>query len=152
MTGALRLHGTLQGGLVDPQDLDELDALDRADDPEELALVERPAELPAVALSVRRAADEGVEVGVEGVGDVLLDAFEVAGTAIFVLATVAVIVATARSPIGRANKGSLVSIRPDDLSAQIVQAVMAKVPPVVRASLVLVGKSRTSPVGTRRQT
>ncbi len=40
----------------------------------------------------------------------------------------AVIVATARSPIGRANKGSLVSIRPDDLSAQIVTALLAKVP------------------------
>ena len=42
----------------------------------------------------------------------------------------AVIVATARSPIGRAAKGSLVSIRPDDLSTQIVQALMAKVPEV----------------------
>jgi acetyl-CoA C-acetyltransferase len=42
----------------------------------------------------------------------------------------AVIVATARSPIGRAGKGSLVSIRPDDLSAQIVEALMAKVPEV----------------------
>ena len=30
--------------------------------------------------------------------------------------TEAVIVATARSPIGRANKGSLVSLRPDDMS------------------------------------
>jgi len=40
----------------------------------------------------------------------------------------AVIVATARSPIGRANKGSLVSIRPDDLSTQIVDALLAKVP------------------------
>jgi acetyl-CoA C-acetyltransferase len=41
-----------------------------------------------------------------------------------------VIVATARSPIGRANKGSLVDMRPDDLSAQIVRALMAKVPQV----------------------
>jgi len=40
----------------------------------------------------------------------------------------AVIVATARSPIGRAGKGSLASIRPDDLTAQIVAAVLAKVP------------------------
>ena len=40
----------------------------------------------------------------------------------------AVIVATARSPIGRAFKGSLVSLRPDDMAAQIVQAVLAKVP------------------------
>ena len=40
----------------------------------------------------------------------------------------AVIVATARSPIGRAFKGSLTSIRPDDLLAQIVSAALAKVP------------------------
>jgi acetyl-CoA C-acetyltransferase len=40
----------------------------------------------------------------------------------------AVIVATARSPIGRAAKGSLVSIRPDDLATQIVRAALDKVP------------------------
>ncbi len=40
----------------------------------------------------------------------------------------AVIVATARSPIGRANKGSLVECRPDDLAASIVRAVLEKVP------------------------
>jgi acetyl-CoA C-acetyltransferase len=40
----------------------------------------------------------------------------------------AVIVATARSPIGRAFKGSLKDIRPDDLTVQIVQAALAKVP------------------------
>jgi acetyl-CoA C-acetyltransferase len=39
-----------------------------------------------------------------------------------------VIVATARSPIGRAFKGSLVAMRPDDMAAQIVKAVMSKVP------------------------
>src|SRR5918994_7727802 len=39
-----------------------------------------------------------------------------------------VIVATARSPIGRAFKGSLVDLRPDDLAATIVQAALAKVP------------------------
>jgi acetyl-CoA C-acetyltransferase len=44
--------------------------------------------------------------------------------------TEAVIVATARSPIGRANKGSLVDLRPDDMSAQIVKALMEKVPQV----------------------
>ena len=44
--------------------------------------------------------------------------------------TEAVIVATARSPIGRANKGSLAAMRPDDMSAQIVAALMAKVPQV----------------------
>jgi acetyl-CoA C-acetyltransferase len=40
----------------------------------------------------------------------------------------AVIVATARSPIGRAHKGSLTTIRPDDLAVQIVSAALAKVP------------------------
>jgi acetyl-CoA C-acetyltransferase len=40
----------------------------------------------------------------------------------------AVIVATARSPIGRAGKGSLTSIRPDDLAVQMVTAALAKVP------------------------
>src|SRR5205085_10225344 len=40
----------------------------------------------------------------------------------------AVIVAAARSPIGRAGKGSLVSIRPDDLAAQMVRAALDKVP------------------------
>ena len=40
----------------------------------------------------------------------------------------AVIVATARSPIGRAFKGSLVSTRPDDLTCQLISAALAKVP------------------------
>jgi acetyl-CoA C-acetyltransferase len=40
----------------------------------------------------------------------------------------AVIVATARSPIGRAVKGSLKDVRPDDLATTIVQAVLDKVP------------------------
>ena len=40
----------------------------------------------------------------------------------------AVIVATARSPIGRANKGSLVDVRPDDLAATIVKAALDKLP------------------------
>jgi acetyl-CoA C-acetyltransferase len=40
----------------------------------------------------------------------------------------AVIVSVARSPIGRAGKGSLVSMRPDDLAAQMVAAALAKVP------------------------
>jgi acetyl-CoA C-acetyltransferase len=42
----------------------------------------------------------------------------------------AVIVATGRTPIGRANKGSLVECRPDDLSALVIRAVLAKVPAV----------------------
>ncbi|MBW3648596.1 MAG: acetyl-CoA C-acyltransferase, partial [Actinobacteria bacterium] len=40
----------------------------------------------------------------------------------------AVIVATARSPIGRAFKGSLQDVRPDDLAASIIQAALDKVP------------------------
>jgi acetyl-CoA C-acetyltransferase len=40
----------------------------------------------------------------------------------------AVIVATARSPIGRAVKGALKELRPDDLAAQMVLAALAKVP------------------------
>jgi acetyl-CoA C-acetyltransferase len=47
----------------------------------------------------------------------------------------AVIVATARSPIGRAFKGSLVGVRPDDLAATIVQAALAKVPGLDPATL-----------------
>ncbi|GGO02727.1 acetyl-CoA C-acetyltransferase [Micromonospora parathelypteridis] len=40
----------------------------------------------------------------------------------------AVIVATARSPIGRAHKGSLRDVRSDDLAATIVQAALDKIP------------------------
>ncbi|NUP49451.1 MAG: acetyl-CoA C-acetyltransferase [Catenulispora sp.] len=40
----------------------------------------------------------------------------------------AVIVSTARSPIGRAFKGTMTSIRPDDLTAQMVRAALDKVP------------------------
>ena len=42
--------------------------------------------------------------------------------------TEAVIVATARSPIGRARKGALKDMRPDELTAQMVRAALAKVP------------------------
>ena len=44
----------------------------------------------------------------------------------------AVIVATARTPIGRANKGSLVDARPDDMSAFIINDVLGKVPDLPR--------------------
>jgi len=44
----------------------------------------------------------------------------------------AVIVSTARSPIGRASKGSLVDLRPDDLAATIVNAALEKVPALDR--------------------
>jgi acetyl-CoA C-acetyltransferase len=42
----------------------------------------------------------------------------------------AVIAAAVRSPIGRAFKGSLVTMRPDDMAAQMVKAVMERVPQV----------------------
>jgi acetyl-CoA C-acetyltransferase len=47
----------------------------------------------------------------------------------------AVIVATARSPIGRAVKGSLKDMRPDDLTVQMVQAALAKVPELDRTEI-----------------
>src|SRR3984957_11638382 len=40
----------------------------------------------------------------------------------------AVIVATGRTPIGRAFKGSLVDMRPDDLTALVIRSVLAKLP------------------------
>jgi acetyl-CoA C-acetyltransferase len=49
--------------------------------------------------------------------------------------TEAVIVATARTPIGRANKGSLVDCRPDDLSGTIISALLDKVPNLDRTEV-----------------
>ncbi|HEX3327088.1 MAG TPA: acetyl-CoA C-acyltransferase [Actinomycetota bacterium] len=48
----------------------------------------------------------------------------------------AVIVATARTPIGRARKGSLVDVRPDDLVAFAIQKVMEKAPQVDHGEIV----------------
>jgi acetyl-CoA C-acetyltransferase len=45
-----------------------------------------------------------------------------------VVMTEAVIVATSRTPIGRAFKGSLKDIRPDDLSVQVVSSLLSQVP------------------------
>jgi acetyl-CoA C-acetyltransferase len=42
--------------------------------------------------------------------------------------TEAVIVSTARSPIGRAFKGSLIDVRPDDLAVTVITAALAKIP------------------------
>jgi acetyl-CoA C-acetyltransferase len=47
----------------------------------------------------------------------------------------AVIVAAARSPIGRAFKGSLATIRPDDLTVQMVRAALAQVPALDPATI-----------------
>jgi len=46
-----------------------------------------------------------------------------------------VIVATARSPIGRAFKGSLKDERPDDITSQIVTAALDKVPQLDRSEV-----------------
>ena len=48
----------------------------------------------------------------------------------------AVIVATARTPIGRAYKGSLIETRADDLAGFAINAVMEKTPEVPRDSVV----------------
>jgi acetyl-CoA C-acetyltransferase len=47
----------------------------------------------------------------------------------------AVIVATARTPIGRAGKGSLTTVRPDDMAAFAIDAALAKVPQVDRGAI-----------------
>jgi acetyl-CoA C-acetyltransferase len=44
----------------------------------------------------------------------------------------AVLVAAARSPIGRAGKGSLVDVRPDDLVAQMIRTALDKIPELDR--------------------
>ena len=44
----------------------------------------------------------------------------------------AVIVSAARSPIGRAGKGSLKDVRPDDLVAQMIRTALDKVPALDR--------------------
>jgi acetyl-CoA C-acetyltransferase len=48
----------------------------------------------------------------------------------------AVIVSTARTPIGRAHKGSLVEARPDDLCAFAIRAALDKVPELPEAEIV----------------
>lgn len=48
----------------------------------------------------------------------------------------AVIVATARTPIGRAQKGSLVDVRPDDLCAFAIKSVLEKRPEIDAGEIV----------------
>ena len=49
--------------------------------------------------------------------------------------TEAVIVATTRTPIGRAFKGSLKDVRPDDLSVQVVRGLLDQLPGLDPATL-----------------
>ncbi|MGC8481622.1 MAG: acetyl-CoA C-acyltransferase [Acidimicrobiales bacterium] len=53
----------------------------------------------------------------------------------------AVIVATGRTPIGRAFKGSLIDVRPDDMAAMVVDHVLNTIPALPRDSIddVIVG-------------
>jgi len=57
----------------------------------------------------------------------------------------AVIVATARTPIGRAYKGSLIDVRADDLAGMAIDAVMSHVPEVDRSTVddVMIGCALT---------
>jgi acetyl-CoA C-acetyltransferase len=59
----------------------------------------------------------------------------------------AVIVATARSPIGRAFKGSLVDVRPDDMTASMVKAVLGQVPQLAPSEIEDVMIGCGSPAG-----
>src|SRR5580658_2375278 len=47
----------------------------------------------------------------------------------------AVIVEAVRSPIGRAFKGSLVGLRPDEMSAQVISALLARAPDLAAADI-----------------
>src|SRR2546428_5460228 len=47
----------------------------------------------------------------------------------------AVIVAYGRSQVGRAHKGSLVDVRPDDLAAHVADKVLQKVPQLERTTI-----------------
>ncbi len=64
----------------------------------------------------------------------------------------AVIVSAARSPIGRANKGSLKDLRPDDLTATIIQAALDKIPGSTPARSTTTTSAAGSPAASRATT
>jgi acetyl-CoA C-acetyltransferase len=64
----------------------------------------------------------------------------------------AVIVAAARSPIGRAFKGSMTELRPDDLTATIVQAAMARCPSSTRRTSTTCTSAAGCPAASRAST
>jgi len=47
----------------------------------------------------------------------------------------AVIVATGRTPIGRAYKGSLIDVRPDDMAGVVIKAVLDRIPQLDRSTI-----------------
>lgn len=61
--------------------------------------------------------------------------------------TEAVIVSAARSPIGRAGKGSLKDMRPDELAAQMVRAALDQVPGLDPAEIVDLMMGCAQPAG-----
>ncbi|WP_427869521.1 acetyl-CoA C-acetyltransferase [Leucobacter luti] len=61
--------------------------------------------------------------------------------------TEAVIVSAARSPIGRAGKGSLKDMRPDELAAQMVRAALEQVPGLDPAEIVDLMMGCAQPAG-----
>ncbi|MEZ3158944.1 acetyl-CoA C-acetyltransferase [Microbacterium sp. BWT-B31] len=63
------------------------------------------------------------------------------------MAPEAVIVSAARSPIGRATKGSLRELRPDDLAVLMVQAALAKVPEVSDIDDLVLGTAQPAAEG-----
>jgi acetyl-CoA C-acetyltransferase len=60
----------------------------------------------------------------------------------------AVIVSTARSPIGRAMKGSLTNVRPDDMAATVIRAALDQVPALDRTTVEDVVLGCAQPAGT----
>jgi acetyl-CoA C-acetyltransferase len=59
----------------------------------------------------------------------------------------ALIVAAGRSPIGRAHKGSLVDVRPDDLAAHVICKVLEQVPELPPAQIEDIICGTASPAG-----
>ncbi|HEX2902642.1 MAG TPA: acetyl-CoA C-acetyltransferase [Jatrophihabitans sp.] len=59
----------------------------------------------------------------------------------------AVVVAATRSPIGRAGKGSLAAVRPDDLARSVVEATLAQVPQLDPLSIEDIIAGYTQPNG-----
>ena len=64
----------------------------------------------------------------------------------------AVVVAAGRSPIGRAAKGTLVDVRPDDLGAHIVSRVLEQVPELETTASTTSSAGAAVPAASRAST